>query len=256
MRIETPLLACISLIVLPLMLTSIGEAAIDIATVAAYWTFDEGSGDKVGDSSGNGNDGTNAGAKWVNGESGKALEFKLGTLVEVPHSASLDITDEITVTAWIKTEHPGLQTFIGKDDDSADNRSWHFCTEGGALRFNTWAPGGVQMNAGAAVNTGDWVFVAATFDGSFMKLYADGVLDAEQAAAGKKLSSIDEPITMGCMDEAKGGGWWYTGSLDETIIFNVALGDDDIMTVMNDGLAMAVSSAGKLATTWADVKAQ
>ena len=43
--------------------------------LVAEWHFDEGSGSVVKDSSGNGNDGTIHGAKWVDGKYGKALSF-------------------------------------------------------------------------------------------------------------------------------------------------------------------------------------
>ena len=257
MKTERLLLVCVSLAILSLMLTSSSDAAIDMATVAGYWTFDEGSGDKVGDSSGNGNDGTNMGAKWANGRSGKALEFQLGTLVEVPHSPSLDITDEITITAWISTEHTGLQTFVGKDDDAGANRSWHFCTtsEGGegVGRFNVWTPEHQQMNGSVSVSTDEWTFIAATYDGSKMRLYPNGVLDTEADKTGDLAPATGEGLDMGCMDPEKGGGWWWHGGLDEIVIFDEALSEAELGAVMNAGPA-AVSAADKLATTWGTMK--
>ena len=49
------------------------------------------------------------------------------------------------------------------------------------------------------------------------------------------------------------------GFIDEVGLFNIALSEDDIKSIMNQGLGRAlgitaVSSAGKLATTWADLK--
>ncbi len=43
--------------------------------LVAYYSFDEGSGNVLHDLSGNENDGTIYGAKWVDGKYGKALEF-------------------------------------------------------------------------------------------------------------------------------------------------------------------------------------
>ena len=59
-------------IVCVLVLSMAGNAA---AELVAYWTFDEGSGDTVIDSTGNGNDGTLMGAQWGEGKFGNALEF-------------------------------------------------------------------------------------------------------------------------------------------------------------------------------------
>ena len=48
---------------------------------------------------------------------------------------------------------------------------------------------------------------------------------------------------------------FFGGKIDEVAVFNVALKDADIMTVMNGGIK-AVSSDGKLATVWSDIKIQ
>ncbi len=65
------------LILASLMLVmGIGSLAIGAEKdLVGLWAFDEGTGNKVKDLSGNGNDGTISGAKWVDGKFGKALEF-------------------------------------------------------------------------------------------------------------------------------------------------------------------------------------
>lgn len=250
----------ISLLILSLALTNITGAEIDPKTIAGSWLFDEGKGDIAKDSSGNGNDGKLLdGPKWTDGKFGKALEFKATARVEIPHSKSLDITEKITVTAWIKTAHPGLQTIVGKDNDSGADRSWHFATtnEGtpGQLRFTVF-PGHVTLLGKTPVNTDKWVFAAATFDGKNHKVYLNGVEDGVGQKSGP-LPSIKEPVKIGVMDETNGAKWYFTGLIDEVAIFNVVLSEDDLKTIMNQGLEaiMAVSPAGKLTTNWATIKA-
>ncbi len=71
--------------------------------VAAYG-FDEGTGTVVTDSSGNGNTGTIAGATWTTaGKYGVgALSFNGTTArVTVPDAPSLDLTDALTLEAWV-----------------------------------------------------------------------------------------------------------------------------------------------------------
>jgi hypothetical protein len=53
----------------------------------------------------------------------------------------------------------------------------------------------------------------------------------------------------------------FNGFIDEVAFFNEALSQEDIVTIMNEGLeetigTTAVSSTGKLATTWAEVRTQ
>ncbi len=82
----------------------------------AYWRFDEGYGDTTNDDSPNNNDGTRGGGTadykptWQTEDmcvSGKCLKFD-GTndYVSAPSSASLNITDAITLEAWVYDPPP------------------------------------------------------------------------------------------------------------------------------------------------------
>ena len=68
------------------------------APVAAY-AFDEGSGSTLTDRTGNGHNGTIAGATWsTDGHSGRALSFDAaGDMVTVPDHARLDMTSAFTL---------------------------------------------------------------------------------------------------------------------------------------------------------------
>ena len=69
----------------------------------AKYTFDEGSGSRVADSSGNHNDGAVVGAaRWVDGMRGKALLFDGVNRVSIPSSAKLNLTYAATVVAWVR----------------------------------------------------------------------------------------------------------------------------------------------------------
>ena len=102
-------------------------------SLVLYLHFDEGGGDKVKDASMYGNNGVLMNdPKWVQGQPdyGTALEFSTGVRVnwvEVPHSESLNITDEITMMAWvvnkgqtdygrIMAKHSPYCLFVQKDD--------------------------------------------------------------------------------------------------------------------------------------------
>ena len=101
----------VTLVVLGLILTGQSYARIDPEVVVGAWRFDEGRGDRPKDSSGNGNDGNldaiGWGApKWVEGSSGKALQFDgLNNYVDSGDDKSLTLIDagKFTYTALVQT---------------------------------------------------------------------------------------------------------------------------------------------------------
>ena len=87
--------------VLTLMLVATPRAAGQ-APVAAY-SFNEGTGSAVTDASGTGNHGTTTSTTWAPmGRFASALSFNgTSSWVTVPDSASLDLTNRLTIEAWV-----------------------------------------------------------------------------------------------------------------------------------------------------------
>lgn len=72
-----------------------------------YLSFDEGAGNVAKDLSGNDNDGKVSKAEWVDGKVGKALKFNgVDAFVEVLPKDAFNITDTVTLAAWIKPNVP------------------------------------------------------------------------------------------------------------------------------------------------------
>ncbi len=102
----------VTLVVLGLILTGQSYARIDPEVVVGAWRFDEGRGDRPKDSSGNGNDGNldaiGWGApKWVEGSSGKTLQFDgLNNYVDSGDDKSLTLIDagKFTYTEVMKID--------------------------------------------------------------------------------------------------------------------------------------------------------
>ena len=107
-----------------------------------------------------------------------------------------------------------------------------------------------DTNIGASIQDGEWHFLAGTWDGSTIKLYIDGVLDAEMPCVGTLLTN-DDPLYIG----ARGGTQRFlTGVLDELKIYNDALSEADLLFDMENPIAAAVEPAGKLSVTWGRLK--
>ena len=113
---------------------------------------------------------------------------------------------------------------------------------------------GVDLKGKTAIPIGEWTHIAATLEGSDVKVYVNGKEDGNGVSAGYA-GGLSKTFTIGKAS-------WYDGSfvsgiIDEAGLFNKALTEAEIRTVMTNGLLgqAAVLSTGKLTTTWATIKA-
>lgn len=242
------ILAIISVLVTP------SYAKIDPETVLGVWLFDEIiNGDTAEDSSGNDKDGTIGGnPKLAEGIFGKALEFDgASDFVDVP--VNLNEYEEVTAVVWTHTDKqpPGERYQIISNDQGSYGRCiqirpsnyWIFHTEGQALTH-------------AVVPTlNSWEHLAATWTTDEVNFYIDGKL----AATGVGDSPVYNDGASVNIGRNFGQKDYYDGLLDEVALFSTVLSEDEIKEIFEEGLGKAlgiaaVSYAGKLATTWADVK--
>ena len=207
--------------------------------VAAY-SFNEGSGTTVSDSSGNGNNGTISGATWTSaGKYGGALSFNgKSSRVVVNDSASLHLSGGMTLEAWVSpTSVPTFwQDVIYKQNDI------YFLEAGSSLSKNppavgaTFSSHGDQFLAGAsALAANQWTHLAATYDGATLRLYVNGAQVASRAMSDSVTSS-SSPLQIGG-DSAF--GQYFKGIIDEVRVYNRALAPAEIQ---ND-MTVAVSQA-------------
>lgn len=100
--------------------------------------------------------------------------------------------------------------------------------------------------------------MAGTYDMSNIRLYVDGDLDAEMANSQEPVAN-DGPLVIGADEVAAGGNENINGAVDDVGLFNEALDENDIQSIMTKGLVnalgiTAVSPSKKLTTTWAEIK--
>jgi hypothetical protein len=252
----------VSSIALGLAFTGSSDAEIDPGTVVGVWLFDEEEEDiTLGDSSGNGHDGEiREGIKWVKGKFGNALEFPGldPSYVSIPHEESLSVTT-FTITAWVNMEmvpdrYPVVAAKFGtlvRNYGIAINKN----SEVPYLQFHV---GGNynEFRATTKVTDKQWHHVAAAYDNEFVRFYVDGILEAEMAFNGEP-DANDAPLTIG----GGPGTSPARGTIDEVGLFNAGLTADEINEIMTNGLEKAlgrtaVSVSGRLAATWAKIKAQ
>ena len=107
---------------------------------------------------------------------------------------------------------------------------------------------------GGVVELDKWYHAAFALDGTDVKVYLDGT-EVAAVTIPTETPNTAVNVEMGAVVYRNN---YYEGILDEVAVFNATLSAEDISAIMNGGLesVLAVSSAGKLTTTWADVRKQ
>jgi hypothetical protein len=206
--------------------------------VAAYG-FEEGTGGTAGDSSPNGLNGTIANAAWVaGGKFGEALSFNgTNSWVTVLDNPALHLTTGMTLEAWVKpTLVDGWEAVLIKE--AAGDLTYGLYSDNFGNDVNGPKRPGVYVKQGggtyytlgtAQVALNTWTHLAATYDGSNLRLYVNGTLASTKARTGS-LNTSTNPLRIG-----GDSVWseWFNGLIDEVRVYDRALSAAEIQTDMN-----------------------
>ncbi|MCP4611002.1 MAG: LamG domain-containing protein, partial [Planctomycetes bacterium] len=213
-----------------------------------FWTCDEGEGAVVGDSSGNGRDGTivNGDPVWVEGVHGSAVELVGPTLVEIP---PLDLElSEATMAGWIKPNgaQPDWSSIIMTRDPGPATGlnilgfqlAYHWNDTSSSWGFR----------GGDMIAEDDWTFAAVTIEPDKATFYVNG-------EAGSVNEVTHDPILWNSNIYLGGDGTagWVSrrmnGALDDVVIYDRALSAGEIRylagaRLMDDLLGPDVTGLG------------
>src|SRR5262245_21212979 len=172
MRLAWALISCLACSVgfLP------GRAFAQTSGLVAAYSFDEGTGTTIGDTSGNGNSGTITNATWTaTGKYGKALSFDgTNAIVHINDSPSLRLTTAMTLEAWVNpaTVDRALRDVVMKGNED-------YFLQATSNRNSRPAGGGSFINnpvfGTAALPVNTWTHLAVTYDKVTLRLYVNGV---------------------------------------------------------------------------------
>jgi hypothetical protein len=199
--------------------------------VAAYG-FSEGSGTTTADASGNAFTGAISGAAWsASGRFGSALSFDgVDDWVTVSDAAALDLTTGMTLQAWVNPSTlSGWRTAVLKEAPGA--LAYALYAHDNAPRpAVTVTVGGIDRSAlgTAALPLNTWTHLAATYDGTTLRMFVNGVQVGTLALSG--------PLTTSAGVLRIGGnavwGEYFSGLIDEVRIYNRALTAAEIQNDM------------------------
>ncbi len=226
-------------------------------SLAGWWPMNQGgTGLFVPDSTANNNANLNGSTgTWVPGVDGNAVSISGGQYaVTGANPASLNATREVTVAAWIKVPAAGTMPVIAKEVYGSGTP---ITTPGYALDLgsggqpffrldnNTPAPtaGAGRLNGAKSYPTdGRWIHVAATYDGSTMKLYANGVLDVTWNRS-IPLPTNTVALAIGAQSTGETGRF-FSGSIDDARVYTYALSASEIAALVVHPLNVTIVGTG------------
>src|SRR3990167_4169129 len=155
------------------------------------------------------------------------LESASSQYASAADSASLSITGDITIEAWVKLESAIGEEVVAKWNDSATNdrcytlslntsRRFYFCTSGNG----STAVCGANTST-SAVPLGEWHHIAVTYNAvaGTCAYYLDGVADGTETGLQTSLFNSDKPLLIGAQDSATPEAF-FDGLIDEIRIWN------------------------------------
>jgi len=241
------MLRAFSLTVLILVLMS----PVVANNLIAHWAFNEGSDTIAVDISGNENNGVIHGCSWINSLAllDQALQFDgIDDYVEIPDLSSLDITGEaITFTAWLNVAYSRNPAWIVGKGASSEDVAWYVRKDtasfGVSYSIRTEGEPATARTIDKSVLIG-WTHVAVVYDGTFMKLYINGIVVDSGLKSGP-LAQNDAPVLIG--SDGILLGHYFAGIIDEVKLYDYALTQEELYADFRAGFILGdANSDGKI----------
>jgi hypothetical protein len=210
--------------------------------LVAYYTFDEGSGDKAYDITPNNNHGTlYNGPTWVDGKIGKALSFDgVDDYVKVSRFSPNATWDKITIGVWsYRTSETGYQPIIfGFSTATTPGQlGWGLTSRSdwGNIPFVfLWTTDGYFQTRAGYTSTNAWTHTVVVYNTTHLSSYTNGVLQKNITTTGRVLSDDDIYIGRSSGAVAGAGTSYFNGLIDEVRIYNRALSEEEIKQLASE----------------------
>jgi len=223
---QLPRLMCVSIACVVLV------AANSPPRPVGQWRFDETRGDVARDEIAK-NDAIVHGAKWTGG----TLRFQSsGDYVEIPHRASLNLADQITIAVWIRATNfdaPIVNKMPSGEAPLWSAGNFEFCTQPGgrlALLHQTDSRGAsATYRSEGRIAANKWHHVAVTLvQGKVVVFYIDGAPAGSARQVGRFGIFNDEPLRVGGRKDPYS---WFHGYMSDLRIYDRALAPEQIRSI-------------------------
>ncbi len=215
------------------------EASNDLLDTAgappvALYNFSENTGLTVNDSSGNTNTGAWAGfvsSQWWPGKYGSAAKFNGQDNIQVNSSSSLNLST-YTVGFWVKSAQAPTTanvqqvfnkaiTNVGIDGSSNYLFSWNH-SSASYKQACAHSVSGIFSSAQltSTLNANTWYYITCSYDGTNLKAYLNGVLQATTSVAAPDMGNFN--LYLGSSQLSNTPSSYFNGTIDDFKIYNYA----------------------------------
>lgn len=208
------------------------------------------------DGSGNGNNATPNGAIFDGtnvklGSSGGSFDG-IDDYIEVASSPTLNIAPNITIALWINPDEvEDEDIYLWKTNAYGVALGLAAVgIESGKIGFAIYSGGSWHsVSSTTTPQTGNWYHVVASYDGSFLRLYVNNILENEVSFSGG-IATNGYSVVIG--GQPSGGVRSYHGLMDEAGIWNRALPESEIDELYNSGAGIEVMDTFPPSTFYLD----
>ncbi len=165
----------------------------------------------------------------VSGKIGQALKFN-GTNQYLTVSPAPTTRSPLTVAAWVyPTSLTGGRTIVDTDNNGGSFVGWVFTVKSnGQLWF--WPASGKDKFSTGTISINTWSHIVATYDGTNVSFYINGVLDSTQA-----MQTPQDNITTFAIGNDSWTGNYWAGSLDDVRLYSRALSANEVQALYVQG---------------------
>jgi hypothetical protein len=205
------------------------ELSTTSITPTAYYKFTSGA--LTTDSSGNSHTLTAIGdPAEIAGKFGGGVDLDGNDAYSSVDHADFQPTGNFTVGVWIKTSTTGATQIIFQtySENTYIAGIVLFIASTNKLRIsvgkNTGTVANVDYKAfsgNTTITDGNWHFVVGVWDGSYLRLYVDGVIDTPAVAwANAPAYAATNYVRVGCINATGTNANFVTGQLDDVFLLN------------------------------------
>jgi hypothetical protein len=151
------------------------------------------------------------------GKLGLVFESSDNPYVKIENESAFDISESLTLEAWVKPDKSGvLKTIISKGDSA-----WSLkVNQNNKIEFITAGLSTVTTTGQTALNMGQWYHVAAVWDGSEKIIYINGLEDARSSMVSGQIAQSNFNVFIG--GDPSTSGREFSGMIDDIRIWNTS----------------------------------